>query len=306
MIASLDLVVDADVGQRVRELYGGDLDGFVAARTALQRVARAAGRRDLAAAIGSLRKPTVAEHALNLLARSEDAALLGELRARHESATAAQAGAITGDAMARQDLRTATAAARVARAAVVTAASRRVGGKVGDARSAAVDAALQRLLDGGRWGELLAGMLGADDAGEPDTTEPVFRGVPLDATIPATSPAPGPAAGKARGRAAGRTPAAPRRPRGRDERGGEGGDEARAAREREQQLAAADAAVERAAAELGLATERLAGAAAALDAATVAHRDALRAARDAERAHVGAMRRRERLEGREPTGRRRT
>ncbi|MCM6773022.1 hypothetical protein NDR87_04785 [Nocardia sp. CDC159] len=53
-----------------RELYGLDPGEFVRARDAQVKAARTAGDRELAAAIGKLRRPTVAAWAVNLLARA--------------------------------------------------------------------------------------------------------------------------------------------------------------------------------------------------------------------------------------------
>ncbi|MFE3989915.1 hypothetical protein ACFXPR_36035 [Nocardia tengchongensis] len=55
--------------QVVAELYGLSPDEFVAVRTERVRQARDAGDKALAAAIGKLRRPTVAAWALNLLSR---------------------------------------------------------------------------------------------------------------------------------------------------------------------------------------------------------------------------------------------
>ncbi|UZN03906.1 hypothetical protein [Cellulomonas sp. S1-8] len=63
----------------VDELYGGTLDDFVARRDAAVRAARAAKDRDLAGRIASLRKPTLAAWAVNLLVR-DDPTLGGTLR----------------------------------------------------------------------------------------------------------------------------------------------------------------------------------------------------------------------------------
>jgi hypothetical protein len=65
----------ADVVDR---LYGGDLDEFVAARADAARTLRAEKRRDEAAAVAALRKPTVAAAAVNRVVRAEPK-LLGAL-----------------------------------------------------------------------------------------------------------------------------------------------------------------------------------------------------------------------------------
>jgi len=70
-VASLDDVVD--------DLYGGALDDFVARRDAAVRAAKAAKDKATAARIASLRKPTVAAWAVNLLVR-DDPSLADALR----------------------------------------------------------------------------------------------------------------------------------------------------------------------------------------------------------------------------------
>lgn len=72
------------------ELYAVKPSAFVAARTAAARSARDAGDRELAAAIGKLRRPAVAAWAVNLLTRDRENGLtqllvLGEeLREAHQ------------------------------------------------------------------------------------------------------------------------------------------------------------------------------------------------------------------------------
>ncbi|MBD7917442.1 hypothetical protein H9657_04005 [Cellulomonas sp. Sa3CUA2] len=70
-MTSLDDVVD--------ELYGGTLDDFVARRDAAVRAAKAAKDREVAGRIASLRKPTVAAWAVNVLVR-DDPSLADALR----------------------------------------------------------------------------------------------------------------------------------------------------------------------------------------------------------------------------------
>ena len=65
------------------DLYAGPPGEFVARRTAAVKAARADGDRELAAAIGELRKPTVSAWLVNLLVRS-DADLAGQIVALGE------------------------------------------------------------------------------------------------------------------------------------------------------------------------------------------------------------------------------
>ena len=55
----------------VNDLYGLPLERFVPERTALARGFRSAGRRDEAAAVAALRKPSVAAWAVNQLIRTQ-------------------------------------------------------------------------------------------------------------------------------------------------------------------------------------------------------------------------------------------
>ncbi|HEU0193277.1 MAG TPA: hypothetical protein VFQ71_03705, partial [Gaiellales bacterium] len=64
----------------VDRLYGVSLEEFVAARAAAARELRGEGRRDEAAAVQALRKPSVAASIVNRLARDE-ASLLADLLA---------------------------------------------------------------------------------------------------------------------------------------------------------------------------------------------------------------------------------
>jgi hypothetical protein len=84
-----------DLTEVAADLYGVPPAEFTAARTAAVRAARAAGDKDLAAAVGSLRKPSAAAGAVNLLVRSrpEDLGRLLDLGVRLREAQAALAGA---------------------------------------------------------------------------------------------------------------------------------------------------------------------------------------------------------------------
>jgi hypothetical protein len=59
----------------VDDLYGLPLDRFVPERTALTKELRAAGQREEAAAVASLRKPSIAAWAVNQLVRSQGRAI---------------------------------------------------------------------------------------------------------------------------------------------------------------------------------------------------------------------------------------
>lgn len=57
------------------DLYGLPLDRFVAQRAALVRTLRAGGRRDEAASVAALRKPSIAARAVNQLVRTQRSAV---------------------------------------------------------------------------------------------------------------------------------------------------------------------------------------------------------------------------------------
>lgn len=73
-----------DLDEAAAELYGVDLDDFMAFRTRLVAQARAAKDRPLATAVGELKKPTRSAWLLNLLSRTSQGELtqLGELAGR--------------------------------------------------------------------------------------------------------------------------------------------------------------------------------------------------------------------------------
>jgi hypothetical protein len=102
------------------DLYGLPLDRFVPERGALARSLRADGRREQAAAVASLRKPSIVAWAVNQLVRTQGRAL-AELCDAGDRLREAQAGVLAG----RGDARSLHAAAdreRVAVDALVIAA----------------------------------------------------------------------------------------------------------------------------------------------------------------------------------------
>jgi hypothetical protein len=62
---------ESAIDEAADELYGLPPEQFIAARDERVRAARAAGDRELAAALGALRKPTTGAWVVNLLARSQ-------------------------------------------------------------------------------------------------------------------------------------------------------------------------------------------------------------------------------------------
>ncbi len=90
--------MDADpLADIAADLYGREPDEFVAVRDEYAKRARAAGNRQLAAAVRKLRRPTVGAWLVNLLSR-ERSDLVGELLALGEELRAAQRN-LRGDEM---------------------------------------------------------------------------------------------------------------------------------------------------------------------------------------------------------------
>ncbi len=92
-----DADVDAQVAEAAYDLYGLPPGEFTAERDRLVREARDAGDRALAASLQSLKRPTVAAWAVNLLVR-EEADLLRQVLDVGEALREAQAG-LEGDAL---------------------------------------------------------------------------------------------------------------------------------------------------------------------------------------------------------------
>src|SRR5688500_1165037 len=82
------------------DLYGLPLDRFVAERGALAKALRADGRRDEAARVAALRKPSVAAWAVNQLARTQRRAMR-ELLAAGDELRDAQEALLAGKGDAR-------------------------------------------------------------------------------------------------------------------------------------------------------------------------------------------------------------
>lgn len=104
----------------VDDLYGLPLDGFVAERGRLAKALRAEGRRDEAAAMAALRKPSVAAWAVNQLFRTQGAGV-DELLAAGDGLREAQSALLGGRAGGR-DLRSAMQRERAAVDTLVGAA----------------------------------------------------------------------------------------------------------------------------------------------------------------------------------------
>jgi hypothetical protein len=143
-----------------RDLYGLDPSEFTAARNQLAKQLKAEGKADESKAIGGLRRPKVAEYALNRVAR-DDNDVVSRFADAVVSAQRAQAAAIGGDAGA---LRDATNELRQANSAVVDAAVRAVsaGGGNGDAQRDEIVGVLRQFISGANTAPLVAGVIGSE------------------------------------------------------------------------------------------------------------------------------------------------
>src|SRR5262249_25405414 len=149
-------VRDADLASAAEELYALSPGDFTAARDERAARARAAGDRDLAQAIGGLRRPVVSAWLVNQLAR-EDPDQVAELVALGASLRQAQQD------LAGERVRELSAQRRTLVAALVAEAKRiaaRDGRPAGLQGEGEVDAALQAALaDGGAAAAVQAGCL---------------------------------------------------------------------------------------------------------------------------------------------------
>jgi hypothetical protein len=147
-----DDVADEPADQ-IDALYALPASEFVAARNALAKRLKAEKRKDEAAEVSALRKPTVVAWALNQVARDDPEAVAILVDAAQAVADAQRAVMEGGDARA---LRAASAAQRGAAAEVVEPAVRLAGANNADAVTATLDAAL---ADEQLTGRLRAGTL---------------------------------------------------------------------------------------------------------------------------------------------------
>jgi hypothetical protein len=169
------------VATEVDELFMMAPAEFVAARNALAKALKADGHRDQAAAIASLRRPTVPDWALNCVALQEPDVVADAVDAA-EHVRAVQAAAL-GDPSAAPDLRDAMAQARQASGALRKAAEdvlRRAGRPAGD-MSALTTRLNETMVHPGLLTQLQAGRMGtaAVDALDP------FSGAPATPSAPA-------------------------------------------------------------------------------------------------------------------------
>jgi hypothetical protein len=272
-----------DLEDEIDRLYGLPLDDFVKARDELARSLRGADRRPDAAAVKSLRKPTVGAWTLNqaVRARPDD---LRELLEAGEALRGAQERLLAGGD--RAELRDATErerelVARLTEAAVAIAGEAGHGGALEPRLQATLRAAA---LDESARAELAAGRLVRER--EPVALGALAVGEPDAERAPARRPAAGRKAAepgrsrRRRGRAKAEDPAAERA-----ERLAELKDQVAEARERAEAAASDLADAEQRVAE---SRERAQAAAAERKDAERAERDARKAVKDAERAERAA------------------
>ncbi|MET0434471.1 MAG: hypothetical protein ABW025_09920, partial [Cellulomonas sp.] len=129
----------ADLAGVAADLYGVPPAEFTGARTAAVKAARSDGERDLARAVGALRKPSSAAAAVNLLVRErpDDLGALLDLGVRIREAQAALAGA---------DLRALHAEQQRAVGAAADAALELLGGGAGGSVRGQVEATLRAAM----------------------------------------------------------------------------------------------------------------------------------------------------------------
>jgi hypothetical protein len=264
----------ATTDAEAERLYGLEPEEFVAARDAAARALRGEGRRDAAAAVAKLRRPSVAAWVVNRLAREEADLVEALLAAGAKLREVQLAGA------AASDLRAAIEAEARALDALMRPAGR-IAARSGSGR----DAALERARD-----TLHAAAL------DPDLAEEVRRGVvvreqqaigfPLGAALPERPARSAPSRPSKRTRAA---QAEPEPAPARDEVAAKRLERAAgAAATAAEKLDRAEQELERASGELAAAKEELGRARRALTAAERKADGAERAAAAAERARDAA------------------
>ncbi|WP_456824034.1 hypothetical protein [Cellulomonas sp. P5_E12] len=129
----------SDFDDVVDDLYGGAPADFIPRRTAAVKAAKADGDKELAAAIGDLRKPTVSAWLVNLLVR-DDPALAGQIVALGEGLREAEKS-LDGPA-----LRELSSQRRQLVRSLVARARRLAQQKIGDAVTQELDATLTAAL----------------------------------------------------------------------------------------------------------------------------------------------------------------
>jgi hypothetical protein len=161
------------MAEQASDLYGVAPGEFITQRNALAAALKKAGHAEEADAVKALRKPKVAEYALNRAARDEPA-LVATLVSAATAANAAQSEAIGGRG---ENLRAATTALRAATNAVVEAAvgALRAEGGPGETQRDEITSVLRDLIAADAMEQLTAGTVSA--ATIPGSKE-LFAGAP--------------------------------------------------------------------------------------------------------------------------------
>lgn len=175
------------------ELYSVPPEEFVATRSKIVAALKADARRDDAAAVQRLRRPRLAEHALNRAARTHPM-LVERWAAAVATMDTAQSLAIGGGGGGAADLREAAAELRAAHAAVLAAAVEALGAS-GAAQRDDIAETLRTLAHPDGAPLLRAGVVGSEQLGDlalfAGAPDPVVRRPTKPAiTKPATKPAP--------------------------------------------------------------------------------------------------------------------
>lgn len=187
-------MADQALHEAAAELYAVAPAGFVAARNAVVRRARDAGDRDLATAIGRLRRPSASAWAVNLLVRAAVAEVAELLSLGEEMRSAQQR--LQGDQLRRLNQRRREVIGALADRA------RRLAADAGHPLSAAAAAEVEQTLAAALADPELAQTVRAGQLTRPLQyvglgAEPLIAAPPnaRSGTAPAPSPAPGSSAG---------------------------------------------------------------------------------------------------------------
>ncbi len=193
----------------IRQLYGTDPADFVTERNRIAKELKAGGDAELANTVKGLRRPKLAEHALNRVARDQPN-LIRRFADAAQAAAEAQSAAITGT---KGDLREATAVLRQVTLETASAAVAALvaGGSGGEGQRDEITDLLREAIAAGP--ELLcAGVLGSADvelpaeifarmpeppdraaaSTAPATVKPVEKAIVQAKPVPAAEPAPEP------------------------------------------------------------------------------------------------------------------
>ncbi|MCU1399779.1 MAG: hypothetical protein JWN62_2888 [Acidimicrobiales bacterium] len=175
--------------EAARDLYALPPGDFTASRNQLAKSLKAAGDAEGAAVIAKLRRPRLAEWALNQLARTQPE-IVARLAAAIHAAQEAQSAAIGGDAAG---LRSATTELRQAVGATADAAVRLLSadGGNGEGQRDDLNSIIRDLVSSAEPAPLVAGVIGSEALVTPDD---LFPGAPDPApsrvkSAPAATPA---------------------------------------------------------------------------------------------------------------------